>query len=238
MNRNSRHALLHLQRAGYYVRKATNQKNRLRFGVKSDAEVEKVLEILEQFSIKDKSIDEIEKEYVCPICLNTKDDPTEKRWIVSRDCECKRPFHAECLAFWLEKHKTCPQCRSKLPTQTVTLSQARDSRTFRNWFITINTIQIQKHYTPFSTRYSFLGHVVDSDIVYDLGCLIRFECKTERSSQGAEVWKIHVVNGRNNVDSVVNQRPLQLMVFAPITSDIPGEDLATAVQLKFEETGQ
>ena len=59
-----------------------------------------------------------------------------------------------------------------------------------------------------------------------------------KNGQGAEVWKIHVVNGRNNVDSVVNQRPLQLMVFAPITSDIPGEDLATAVQLKFEETGQ
>jgi len=245
MNRNSRHALLHLQRARYYVKKATNQKNHLQFGVMSDAELEQVLEKLEQFSIEDKKIDDIDEQYMCPICLSTKaDDSPEKRWIVSKDCECKRPFHADCLAVWLAKYKTCPRCRSELPEQkpvptqtTVTLSQARDSPTFRNWFITINTTHTEKYYTPSSTRYIFRGLVVDSDIVYEEGCLIRFECEVRRRSlQG--VWKIHLVKGRNNIALIVNQRPLQLIAFSPITSDISGQDLATAVELKHEETGQ
>ena len=118
MNRNSRHALLHLQRARYYVKKATNQKNRLQFGVKSDAELEQVLEKLEQFSIEDKKIDEIDEQYTCPICLRTKvddslntkaDDSPEKRWIVSKDCDCKRPFHADCLRLIRKLRETTDQ---------------------------------------------------------------------------------------------------------------------------------
>mmetsp|Transcript_7301 Transcript_7301/g.11083 ORF Transcript_7301/g.11083 Transcript_7301/m.11083 type:complete len:271 (+) Transcript_7301:237-1049(+) len=51
-----------------------------------------------------------EEENTCPICLLNYEDGD----IVSTGSKCEHLFHKDCISQWLEKHSSCPCCRSDM----------------------------------------------------------------------------------------------------------------------------
>jgi len=47
----------------------------------------------------------------CPVCLEDDDDA---RADVVRLTRCEHTFHIDCIAPWLQRHKTCPKCRASV----------------------------------------------------------------------------------------------------------------------------
>ena len=60
------------------------------------------------------SINEVEKESSCTICLEefkSDDDVTEMT------CNSAHIFHPDCLKLWLERNFSCPTCRTEINSE-------------------------------------------------------------------------------------------------------------------------
>ena len=55
-----------------------------------------------------EEIFEVEKEYICPICISRK----RKKKLIA--LECGHVFHKKCIKGWLKKNQSCPMCRLEL----------------------------------------------------------------------------------------------------------------------------
>ena len=94
-----------------HVRRALGIMNKRRqFGATVD-ELEQIERLGAYWDITRVQKEDAESADVCPICLDIGAD--DDNW-VSLSC-CHRPFHAHCIAQWLQRSSTCAWCKRPAP---------------------------------------------------------------------------------------------------------------------------
>ena len=56
------------------------------------------------------SVAEASESSDCPVCLEDDDSRAD----TVRLTRCEHTFHIDCIAPWLQRHKTCPKCRARV----------------------------------------------------------------------------------------------------------------------------
>ena len=56
------------------------------------------------------SVAEASESSDCPVCLEDDDSRAD----IVRLTRCEHTFHIDCIAPWLQRHKTCPKCRARV----------------------------------------------------------------------------------------------------------------------------
>jgi hypothetical protein len=78
-------------------------------------------EIVEEYVYVATGYEALQHPTACSICCC---EFKEKELLCSLPCQKSHAFHHDCIATWLKQRKSCPICRTPVPTRTRTLASA------------------------------------------------------------------------------------------------------------------